>query len=205
MDEPFFAPFLKATGKAHPGRDETLAAHETDPDKIAALCQAQTQERYHFQKHMPHHMLSGFPMGWAAGAKHFFLLRHPRRVIASYAKGRTVFDLHDLGFAPQRRLWEQLGHPPVIHSETILQDPESALRKLCAAIDIPYDPAMLSWPAGPRAEDGAWAPWWYDSVNRSTGFGPPPQSMPDIAPQHQPLLSACLPDYEALAARAIQV
>ena len=205
IDEPFFAPFLNVTGKAHPGRDETLAAHETDPDKVAALCLAQTSQAYSFQKHMPHHMLPEFPMGWAAQAKHFFLLRHPQRVIASYAKGRAEFDLDDLGFAPQRQLWEQLDRPPVIHSETILAGPEAALRALCAAIDIPFDPAMLSWPEGPRDEDGAWAPWWYYSVYRSTGFGPPPQSMPPIAAKYQPLLDACLPDYEALAAGAIKV
>jgi len=205
LDEPFFAPFLEATGKAHPGREETLAAHETDPEKVAALCRTQTSERFYFQKHMPHHMLPDFPLGWTAQAKHFFLLRHPQRVIASYAKGRSDFDLDDLGFAPQRRLWDQLGCPPVIHSETILTDPEAALRALCAAIEIPFDAAMLSWPAGPRPEDGAWAPWWYDSVHRSTGFAPPPGDMPDIQPEYEPLLEACLPDYEALAANAIRL
>jgi len=61
MDEPFFAPFLKVSGKAHPGREETLAAHETDPEKVAALCLAQSSHLYSFQKHMPHHMLPGFP------------------------------------------------------------------------------------------------------------------------------------------------
>jgi len=91
IDEPFFAPFLAISGKAHPGRDETLTAHETDPDKVAALCRTPHETEYVFQKHMPHHMLDGFPMGWANGAKHFFLIRHPRRVIASYAKGRAKY------------------------------------------------------------------------------------------------------------------
>ena len=204
-DEPFFAPFLLATGKAHPGRAETLAAHETDPHKVAARCKTPQAEPYLFQKHMPHHMLPDFPMDWSKKAAHFFLIRHPQRVIASYAKSRSQFDLADLGFAPQRQLWEQLGRPPVIHSETILQNPQSALAALCAAINIPFDPAMLSWPAGPRPEDGAWAPWWYKSVWASTGFGSPPSEMPDIAPEYLPLLSAALPDYEALSAAAIQV
>ena len=204
-DEPFFAPFLNATGKAHPGRDETLAAHETDPNVVAVNCTVPTPARFHFQKHMPHHMLNDFPMAWTEQAAHFFLLRHPQRVIASYARGRAEFDLDDLGFAAQHRLWRQLDQPPVIHSESILRDPETALRALCAAIQIPFDLAMLSWEAGPKAEDGAWAPWWYDSVWRSTGFGPPPGEMPDIAPRYLPLLNACLPDYEALAAQVIRV
>jgi hypothetical protein len=205
MDEPFFAPFLEESGKDHPGRDETLAAHETDPDKVAALCAAPTGQTYSFQKHMPHHMLPGFPMGWAAKAKSFFLIRHPQRVIASYVKGRAAFDLEDLGFAPQRRLWDKLGRPPVIHSETILTDPARALAALCAAIEIPFDPHMLSWAAGPREEDGAWAPYWYANVQRSTGFGDAPKDMPPIAPEYSVMLSACLPDYQALASQSIKV
>ena len=204
-DEPFFAPFLKVTGKAHPGRAETLAAHETDPVKVAKLCAASTAKPYFFQKHMPHHMLPDFPMEWADEAVHFFLLRHPQRVITSYAKSRTAFDVEDLGFAAQRRLWSQLGQPPVIHSESILQNPEAALRALCEAIHIPFDPAMLSWRSGPREEDGAWAPWWYESVWGSTGFAVPPKNMPKIHAAHSALLAACLPDYEALAAQAIQI
>lgn len=205
LDEPFFAPFLDVTGKAHPGRDETLARHETNPKKVAELCQAPVSPAYHFQKHMPHHMLDDFPMDWAKGAKHFFLLRHPQRVISSYAKGRADFDLDDLGFALQRALWEVLERPPVIHSETILQASEAALRSLCNAIDIPFDPSMLDWPAGPRAEDGAWAPWWYASVERSTGFGPAPKHMPDLAPEYSDLYTACLADYDVMAAHALRV
>jgi len=167
---------------------------------------AKIPQTYSFQKHMPHHMLPGFPIAWTKHAKHFFLLRHPRRVIASYVKGRADFNLDDLGFAAQRKLWEQLGRPPVIESETILQNPEVALRKLCAAIDIPFDPAMLSWSAGPHAEDGAWAPWWYENVWASTGFGPPPSpELPVIPVVHLPLLEGCLSHYETLASQSLTI
>jgi len=204
LDEPFFAPFLATSGKAHPGRKETLEAHETDPQKVEKLCMAKTPQPYSFQKHMPHHMLPGFPKAWMETAKHFFLLRHPARVIASYARGRSEFDTADLGFSAQTRLWDKLGRPPVIDSETILQNPSAALRVLCMAIDIPFDPAMLSWPSGPRPEDGAWAPWWYKSVWASTGFGPPSaKALPKLDPVHVPLLEACLPHYETLAAQSL--
>ena len=204
-DEPFFAPFLDATGKPHPGRDETLAAHETDPHKVAAQCGAPHNSPYFFQKHMPHHMRPDFPLDWTKTAAHFFLIRHPQRVIASYAKTRAAFDLSDLGFAAQRQLWETLGRPPVIHSESILQNPETALTKLCAALNIPFDPAMLSWTSGPKPEDGAWAPWWYKSVWASTGFGSPPGALPEIDPAYEALLEACEADYAALAAQSIDV
>ena len=198
MDEPFFAPYLAVTGKAHPGRQETLQQHENDPDKVAKMCLMSPPTKYSFQKHMPQHMLKGFPMNWAKEAKHFFLIREPARVIASYARGRAQFELDDLGFAPQRKLWEQLGRPPVIDSTDILRDPKTMLRALCRAIDIPFDEAMLSWEAGPRTEDGAWAPYWYHSVQSSTGFGAAPETLPHLDKDYNHYLEQVLPEFEVL-------
>ncbi len=211
LDEPFFAPFLNVTGKEHPGRTETLKSHETDPEKVAQICASPAPggAAYYFQKHMPHHMLPDFPLGWAKSAKHFFLLREPARVIASYAKGRAAFTEDDLGFAPQRRLFDTLQTltgtpPPIIDSVDILTAPEPMLKALCAALDIPFDTGMLSWPAGARPEDGAWAPYWYASVESSTGFGPPPASQPVVPDAYQDMLRSCERDYAALRERRIR-
>lgn len=211
-DEPFFAPYLDVSGVPHPGRDETLEQHETDPREVAKRCAAspRTGEPYFFQKHMPHHMLPDFPLDWAKNGKHFFLIREPARVIASYVKGRAEFTLEDLGFAPQRQLLEKLtrmtgSRPPIIDSVDILRVPETMLRALCKALDIPFDPAMLQWEAGPRPEDGAWAPYWYKSVERSEGFGPPPENTPDVPEQYQDLLEQCEQDYAVLYAHRIKV
>jgi len=206
-DEPFFAPFLKVTGKDHPGRAETLAAHETQPDKVAQGCAGAPPNGapYYFQKHMPHHMLPEFPMDWAQKSTHFFLIRHPARVICSYVKGRAAFDIEDLGYRAQRRLFDKLSHmsgttPPIVDCGDILRAPQAVLPKLCAAIEVPWDSAMLSWDAGPRETDGAWAPYWYGSVERSTGFTPPPQDLPDVPAAHKDIYEACMKDYDALAA-----
>jgi len=198
MDEPFFAPFLRVTGKAHPGRDETLARHESDPHKVAQMCTTPSETAYSFQKHMPHHMLEDFPMSWAKKAKHFFLIREPARVIASYARGRDNFDIEDLGFARQHSLWEALGRAPVIDSTDILRAPDVMLKRLCSAIDIPWDEAMLSWGAGPRPEDGAWAPYWYHSVQSSTGFSPPPQGDIKLDDIHRTDLAKVQADFDIL-------
>jgi len=210
MDEPFFAAFLKVSGKDHPGREETLAAHETDPWVVAERCMAAKRKQYSFQKHMPHHMLHGFPMDWTEKGRHFFLIRDPARVIASYAKGRSNFTLEDLGFAAQRRLYAHITDitgriPPVIDSLDILRAPEKALRAICVTIDIPFDPAMLSWEAGSRPEDGAWAPYWYKSVEKSTEFASPPTDMPHVPDEFRDMLRACKTDYEVLYESRIQV
>lgn len=205
-DEPFFAPFLHQTGLAHPGRDETLAACETDVERVIERILAPTETLFHFQKHMAHHMIPAFPMEWAAQAHHVLMIRHPARVIASYARGRPDFTVEDLGFAQLRRLHSTLSEltgaqPMVMNSGTVLESPESALRRLCEiGFSIPFDPAMLSWEAGAKPEDGPWAPYWYASVNASTGFAPPPGDLPPVKPDYQAIYDACLGDYEYLEA-----
>lgn len=208
LDEPFFAPYLEKTGKAHPGREETLARHETDPFAVAKLCQSDVKTPYYFQKHMPHHMIDGFPLDWVVGAKHFFLLRAPDRVVASYAKGRAEFDLEDLGFAAQAKLYDFLSKtndapPPVLDSADVLKNPKAALTALCHALDIPFQDAMLSWAPGPRADDGAWAPYWYASVEASTGFSPAPKHEVAIDPRHAAIIAACERDYHPLFERRL--
>jgi hypothetical protein len=46
------------------------------------------------------------------------------------------------------------------------------LTLLCAALDVDFTEAMLSWPPGPRATDGIWAKHWYGAVLPSTSFQP---------------------------------
>ena len=206
-DEPFFAPFLARTGLAHPGREDTLAKCETDADVVAAQCVADIPARYHFQKHMAHHMIPGMPMGWASRARHALLIRHPARVIASYARGRSDFTADDLGYRRLLGLRSELevlsgARPVVFDSDRILADPDGQLRALCAALSIPWDDAMLSWEAGPRLEDGPWAPYWYAKVNASTGFAPPPGDLPDVDPAHADIYAATIGPYEALLSEA---
>ncbi len=55
----------------------------------------------------------------------------------------------------------------------MLADPGRTLQRLCKALGIGYTDAMLSWPPGRRDTDGVWAPAWYESVERSTGFTTP--------------------------------
>ncbi|WP_017931421.1 sulfotransferase-like domain-containing protein [Robiginitomaculum antarcticum] len=209
LDEPFFAPYLAATGKDHPGREETLAAHETDARLVAQNCLKTPagHSDYYFQKHMPHQMIDGFDRTWMDGAKHFFLIRHPAAVINSYAKGRAAFEASDIGLLQQAEFYNLISQRqdtvPVIDSAIFLGNPETHLRALCNALDIPFTPQMLSWPAGPRETDGAWAPYWYGSVERSTGFGPPRNALDTVKPQYQHILDEVLPAYQTLFAKRL--
>ncbi len=210
-DEPFYAAFLATSGIDHPMRAETLARHEADAGRVAKACAGPIPhgKTLFYQKHMAHHMMPDFPMDWVRACRNVVLLRHPARVVASYVKKRESPTMLEIGFERLCEVHDQLADltgspPPVFDSFDIRANPDAILRRLCGSIGIPFDPAMLSWKAGPRAEDGAWAPHWYGAVHRSTGFEPPEDSPPVLEGEAARLVERAMPFYEKLRARAIQ-
>lgn len=203
-DEPFYAPYLAATGSDHPMAAEIMTAHEADPARVAAACAGPVPDGFAhwYMKHMPHHMIAGFPLDWAKGCVNVHLIRHPARVIASYGEKRGEMTLEDIGFAQQLALWQALPGP-VIDSADIRADPARALGMLCAEIGLEFTTAMLHWPAGSRAYDGVWAAHWYNAVHRSTGFAGAEGPLPEVPEERQALLDAALPMYEAMRAEAL--
>ncbi len=209
-DEPYYAAYLEATGADHPMRAEILDAHEPDPDVIASICKGPIPQgkRVFYQKHMTHHMIQGFDRRWMRSLTNVFLIRHPARVVASYAKKREGPTLEDIGFSQQEQLFAEVadwsGEPPlVIDSDDIRADPAAVLARLCDRLGIRYTPKMLRWPAGGNEADGAWAPHWYGAVHRSTGFDGAEGPLPALGGAYADLAAAALPIYERLAARRI--
>jgi len=200
-DEPLYACYLATTGLDHPGRDDVLASQPTDWRTVVAglttgALPAGTAIGY--QKHMTHHVLPEVDLDALAGLRHAFLLRDPRQLLASYARVRTEPTLADLGVTQQLALFRRFGGP-VVDSGDLLRDPDAVLRALCAALDVPFDPAMLSWPAGTRTSDGVWAPHWYASVEASTGFGPYREPAVDLPDHLAALAEECRAAYDELA------
>ena len=203
-DEPFYAPYLQATGAKHPMRAEILTAHEVDPTKVARACldTIPAQKPHFYMKHMPHHMITGFPLEWAKDCVNVHLIRHPARVIASYGAKRDAMTLEDIGYVQQAALFDKIGGV-VIDSSDIRADPEGMLTKLCDAIDLPFDPAMLHWPAGARVDDGIWAAHWYNAVHQSTGFAGAEGPLPALDVGQEKMRHLAMPHYEKLASRKL--
>ena len=209
-DEPFYGCFLRDTGRQHPMRDEVIASMDCDwrsvMDSLAGEPPAGSPIWY--QKHMWHMMVG--PIGYDdfAGFRHAFLIREPERMIASYLKKREAARFEDFGLEKQAEFFEReadrLGHaPPVIDANDVLANPEVVLSKLCGALGIAWDPAMLSWAPGRRETDGIWAAHWYNAVEKSTGFGAPDSGPVDLSPDDQRLAERMRPYYERLAAHKI--
>jgi hypothetical protein len=201
LDEPFYAAFLKQTGDPHPMAQEIMAAHDTSWASAAATC-ARDGDPHIYQKHMCHHILENTPMGWAEDCKHVFLIRHPARVLASYRQKRQSVTLEDIGVDQQLDFYEEFGGT-VIDSADIRAAPAPMLRALCDALELTYDPAMLSWPAGGTDADGIWARHWYNAAHASTGFAGPEGPLPDLSGELAELCEEALPAYAILRSQRL--
>ncbi|WP_271077859.1 HAD family hydrolase [Aurantiacibacter sp. MUD61] len=209
-DEPFYGAFLRDSGEDHPLGAETIADMDCDWHSVLATQSGEGHggKPIWYQKHMPHHMVGPISIADMPEHRHAFLIRAPERVVASYRKKNELRRAEMLGFAQMRRYFELERErsgaiPPVVDSDAILRDPTGVLSKLCEALGIAWTPAMLSWEKGPHPEDGVWGVHWYDVVNASTGFGPPPASEPQLEGEYLAVAEQCRADYEALAQLAI--
>ena len=136
------------------------------------------------------------------------LIREPERMVASYAKKRSDINARDFGYAEQLRLFEFLHangqQPIVIDTDRLLQNPQQQLQKWCHAINIEFQPSMLSWPAGKRDTDGIWGAHWYDAVENSTGFKPHQPFETKLSKPLQAIADECRPAYETMLNEALK-
>ncbi|HEY7683802.1 MAG TPA: hypothetical protein VH879_14245 [Gemmatimonadales bacterium] len=202
IDEPLYAHYLTQVPVKHPGIAEVIAHHETDWRRvIAGLTGPIPHGRaIYYQKHMAHHWLPHLRGDWVLELRNAFLIRHPAEMLTSLAARMGPPTLHDTGLPQQVELFTFIqartgSTPPVLDAADVLQNPEATLTRLCAALGVAFSPRMLAWPAGRRETDGIWAKYWYDAVERSTGFEPYQPRPRKVIAELQPLFEECLPYY----------
>jgi hypothetical protein len=134
-------------------------------------------------------------------------VRDPRQMLPSLTIQMPHAKLADTGLETQWQLYCELielgQQPAILDSRELLLSPAVVLEKLCAHLEIPWTDDMLRWPAGPRPEDGIWAPLWYHALHKSTGFSPYVEKT-DFPEGLEPLLAECKPWYDKLYEHAIR-
>ncbi len=205
VDEPFYAHYLRATDKPHPGADEVIATGETDWRKIVAYLTGPVPDgkQIFFQKQMTHHLLPEVDRQWLGSVTNCFLIRDPREVIGSYVKKRDEPDLEDLGFVQQLEIFDFVRAqtdkvPPVVDAKDVLQNPERMLQQLCDVLGIEFDQSMLSWPPGLRDTDGIWARHWYGEVAKTKSFQPYRAAHSEVPERLRDIYHRCRECYEQL-------
>jgi hypothetical protein len=189
-DEPFYAHYLGATGRDHPGAGEVIANGQTDWREVVSALTGHVPlgKRIFYQKQMTHHLLPQIDRAWLRAVTNCFLIRDPREVIVSYIKKNNDPALEDIGFVKQAEIFDWVRAdtaeiPAVIDARDVLENPRRILELLCGAVGVEFSETMLSWPPGLRETDGIWAKHWYGEVATSTTFRKPSAREPEPVPE----------------------
>jgi hypothetical protein len=208
FDEPLYAHYLLKSGVDHPGREEVLATMEQDGQKVVdEIILGDHGKHVLFFKLMTHFLVE-IDRTFLQKVRNVLLIREPAEIIASYSKVIPEVRMDDIGVEMQYTLYHELVNSKqdivVLDAKEILKDPAKILSRLCTRLGIPFDPAMLSWPAGPRPEDGVWAKYWYHSLHASTGFQAYRKREIRLSGKLADLASECEPYYSFLYEQSIR-
>jgi hypothetical protein len=106
--------------------------------------------------------------------RHVLLLRDPVAILSSWD---DIGDIHgncpcveQVGIVPMLSIHESTKSLAFVDSDELVANPASILADLCQDVGIVFTTEMLSWKSGPHECDGPWAPWWYKSLHKSTGW-----------------------------------
>ncbi len=119
VDEPLYAWYLAHTGLDHPGRDEVIAAGETDWRRVVESLTGPWPDgpTLQYQKHMAQHLVPDLPREWITSMQNVLLIRDPAEVVSSYLRSRATVVPDDIGILQQLELHVLLGRSvPVIDS-----------------------------------------------------------------------------------------
>ncbi len=203
LDEPFYGYYLKNAPleNEHPSQKEVLQTMELNEEKVIEGINQLSLKKRVFVKGMAHHFLTDSPefiLNW----ENVILIRHPKKLIASFSKVIHTPTLNDIGIKKASELFlflQKKGKTPiVIDSDELLKNPEIYLKKLCDLLQIPFSVKMLRWKKGGIPEDGIWAKHWYGNVHNSEGFAVQKSSSQPLPERLEPLLNKALPYYETL-------
>ncbi|KJJ37708.1 sulfotransferase-like domain-containing protein [Aequorivita vladivostokensis] len=203
LDEPFYGYYLQNASLEieHPSQKEILQTMELNEEKVIENINSLRKQKNVFVKGMAHHYLTDSPnfiLNW----ENVILIRHPKKLIASFSKVIHTPTLNDIGIKKASELFlflKKNGKTPiVIDSDELLKNPRNYLKKLCNLLEIPFSEKMLRWKKGGIPEDGVWAKHWYKNVHNSEGFAVQKSSSQPLPNHLEPLLEEALPYYEIL-------
>jgi Sulfotransferase domain len=213
-DEPMYAHYLSEIEDSkrveHPVYQQVMESQSTDWRAVSSMLTGAIpqQKSIWYQKHMAHHLTDACEWDWIAKLTNCFLIRDPAYMITSFIKVIENPTPEDLGLPQQIKLFEWLRSetgitPTVIDSKDVLANPRDLLAKICERVGVAFDEAMLSWEPGEREEDGVWAPHWYTSVYKSTGFAPYEEKNELVPERLSGVLEECNALYSVLAEHSI--
>ncbi len=210
VDEPLYAHYLlrQPTLAEHPGRKAIIASQDGNGENvIREMLTADYGQPAVFFKQMTHHLIE-LEYDFLDQMDNVLLIRDPRAILTSFGKVVDKVSAIDIGIPQQISLFNRLQKSgkltAVVDARLLLQNPKGVLTSLCERLDMPFYEQMMRWDAGPRLEDGVWAPHWYGNVHKSTGFNPWREKAFELNPATAAIAEDCRPAYETMLKVALR-
>ena len=202
IDEPFYAHYLRVSGRKHPGYQEVLNSQDQYSEQVIEnVIQSEYTTPVVFFKQMCHH-LGEIDLSFLNNCANILLIRDPSLVIRSHAKNVPDLKVSDIGLDVQNsllnRIIESGAVPVVVDSTNLLMNPKAILKELCQHLGIAFDTSMLSWESGPKPEDGVWARHWYKNTHESSSFSNKESSRDPMPEKFLPVLEEATVLYDNL-------
>ena len=203
FDEPLYAHYLTSTNakEYHPDAEFIIRSMECNGQVVVDKMLDNNSAELVFFKNMTHHLLD-IDKSFMKKGLNVILTRSPEDMLPSFHKVIPNPTLNDVGYKSHVKLLHYFEENNisylVMDSKMILDNPEHELKRLCKHANIPFLNAMLSWPKGPRVEDGVWAKDWYHNVHQSNGFMKYKKKTKEFPKELNTLLDECLVYYKQL-------
>jgi len=203
FDEPLYAHYLTSTNakEYHPDAEFIIRSMECNGQVVVDKMLDNNSAELVFFKNMTHHLLD-IDKSFMKKGLNVILTRSPEDMLPSFHKVIPNPTLNDVGYKSHVKLLHYFEENNisylVMDSKMILDNPEHQLKRLCKHANIPFLNAMLSWPKGPRVEDGVWAKDWYHKVRQSNGFMKYKKKTKEFPKELNTLLDECLVYYKQL-------
>jgi len=203
FDEPLYAHYLTSTNakEYHPDAEFIIRSMECNGQVVVNKMLDNNSAELIFFKNMTHHLLD-IDKSFMKKGLNVILTRSPEDMLPSFHKVIPNPTLNDVGYKSHVKLLHYFEENNisylVMDSKMILDNPEHQLKRLCKHANIPFLNAMLSWPKGPRVEDGVWAKDWYHKVHQSNGFMKYKKKTKEFPKELNTLLDECLVYYKQL-------
>lgn len=208
FDEPLYAHYLKISGAKHPGREKVLKSLDNNGNKVVQEIILQKNKKILFHKLMTHFLIN-IDTKFLELVTNILFIRDPKYIVNSYSKIIPNPTIDDVGIKKQYKLYidlEKRGRLPIVlDSKCLLKNPELFLKKLCFLLEIPFNIKMLKWKKGGIIEDGVWAKYWYRNIHNSTGFIKYTRENIKLQNSHEALVKECLPYYNFLKDKSMQL
>ena len=190
-------------------RDEIINFYPTkDKEFIETILK--DKKCIYYQKHMTHHILDKTNIEWLDKGTNCFLIRHPSKVINSYIKKNKLYSITDIGFDQMFRLFNFVKknitkNIVIINADTLLENPEVYIKKLCMNLNINFSTKMMKWPKGTIKDFGIWHTHWYHDIINSTKFSQTRNVIMNVPNEYEKIYTESLNIYEHMNQYSIKL